>query len=105
MSHPADPYADLAERVAAVVTAHPAVAALHGGEFGAVATYLPGRKLVGVRIGDGDEPVEVGLVVHAGHPIPQVVRSVRRDVSALCPGSVVDIVVADIVLADAVDMS
>ena len=97
MPSPPDPDA-LAERVAAAVTAHPAVVGLHGGLYGAVATYLPGRKLVGVRIGVGDEPVEVAVVLRADRPIPDVVRALRREVSGLCGGAAVDITVADIVL-------
>lgn len=88
----------LAERVAAAVTAHPAVAGLHGGVFGAVATYLPGRRLTGVRIGEGQEPVELGVVLYLDRPIPEVVRSLRRDVSAMCGGAAVDITVADVAL-------
>jgi hypothetical protein len=95
--NPPDPAA-LAERVAAAVTAHPAVAGLHGGPYGAVATWLPGRKLVGVRIGVGDEPVEVAVVLHSDRPIPDVVRALRREVSGLCGGAAVDITVSDIVL-------
>jgi hypothetical protein len=87
----------LAERVAAVVTAHPSVARLHGGLFGDVATYLPGRRLIGVRIG---ETVELGVVLHLDRPIPDVVRSVRQQVSLLCGGAAVDIVVADVVEPD-----
>ncbi len=97
MPSPPDPAA-LAERVAAAVAAHPAVAGLHGGPYGAVATWLPGRKLVGVRIGVGDEPVEVAVVLHSDQPIPGVVRALRREVSGLCGGAAVDITVADIVL-------
>ena len=94
---PADPAA-LAERVAAAVTAHPAVAHLHGGVFGDVATHLPGRRLVGVRIGRADEPVEIAVVLHPDRPIPEVVRALRREVSALCGGGAVDITVADLAL-------
>ena len=94
---PPDPDA-LAERVAAAVAAHPAVAGLHGGIYGSVATYLPGRKLVGVRIGVGDEPVEVAVVLRSDRPIPEVVRSLRGEVSRICDGAAVDITVADIVL-------
>jgi hypothetical protein len=86
----------LAERIAAVVTAHPAVAALHGGIFGAVATYLPDRRLTGVRVGEGDEPVELAVVLHLDEPIPGVVRALRREVSVLCGGAAVDITVADV---------
>jgi hypothetical protein len=94
---PPDPVA-LAERVAAAVVAHPAVAGLHGGIYGSVTTYLPGRKLVGVRIGEGDEPVEIAVVLRSDRPIPDAVRSLRREVSRLCGGAVVDITVADIVV-------
>lgn len=86
----------LAKLVAAAVSAHPAVARLDGGVFGSVATYLPGRRLVGVRIGQGTEPVEIGVVVHLGVPIPEVVRALRTEVSALCGGAAVDITVADV---------
>ena len=94
---PAEPV-ELAELVADAVAAHPAVAALHGGIYGAVATYLPGRKLVGVRIGEGDEPVEVAVVVRPDRPIPEVVSALRAQVSRLCGGAAVDITVADILL-------
>lgn len=87
-----------AERVAAAVTAHPAVAGLHGGTYGAVVTYLPGRRLLGVRIGHADEPVELAVVLYPDRPIPDVVRALRREVSALCDGAAVDITVADIVV-------
>jgi DNA-binding transcriptional LysR family regulator len=90
--------AELAERVAAAVAAHPAVARLDGGVFGAVATYLPGRRLVGVRIGEGDEPVEIAVVLHPDRPIPDVVRALRRDVSRMCGGAAVDITVSDLAL-------
>ena len=86
----------LAERVAAAVTAHPSVARLHGGIFGAVATYLPGRKLIGVHIGEGAEPVELGVVLYLDRPFPEVVRILRREVSGMCGGAAVDITVADV---------
>jgi len=88
----------LAEQVAAVVTSHPAVVRLHGGVFGDVATYLPGRKLTGVRIGMGDEPVELGVVLRLDRPIPAVVRELRRTVSTMCGGAPVDITVGDAVV-------
>ena len=95
---PTDDPAALAERVAAAVTAHPSVARLHGGPFGVIATYLPGRRLVGVRIGVGAEPVELGVVLHVDRPIPQVVPVLRRQVSRLCGGAAVDITVGDLEL-------
>lgn len=100
---PVDPAASpnaLAEQVASAVRAHPSVARLHGGQFGAIATHLPGRRLVGVRIGVGDEPVELGVVLHLDRPIPPVVREIRREVSRLCGGAAVDITVGDLELPD-----
>jgi hypothetical protein len=88
----------LAERIAAVVTAHPAVLRLHGGVFGDVVTYLPGRRLTGVRVGMGDEPVELGVVLVLDRPIPEVVRALRHEVSRMCSGAAVDITVADVAL-------
>lgn len=95
MARPLDTDA-LAELVAATVTAHPAVDRLDGGLFGSVATYLPGRRLVGVRIGQDGEPVELGVVVRLTARIPDVVRDLRRQVSALCGGAAVDITVSDV---------
>lgn len=91
-----DPLA-LAELVAAVVVSQPGVAALHGGIFGDVATYLPGRKLTGVRVGEPGEPVEIGVVLRLGRPIPAVVDALRRAVAEVCGDRRVDIVVADVV--------
>lgn len=87
----------LAERIAATVLAHPDVAGLHGGTYGAVATYLPGRRLIGVRLGDGSEPVELGVVVWLRRPIPAVVADLRATVSRMCGGVAVDITVSDVV--------
>lgn len=95
------PEATLAERVAAAVAAHPAVARLHGGPFGGVATHLPGRRLTGVRIGAAGEPVEVAVVLRAGTPLPGVVAALRREVSALCGGAPVDVTVADLEIPEA----
>lgn len=86
----------LAEQVAAVVANHPAVAALDAGPHGAVAMYLPGRRLAGVRIGAPGEAVEIGVVLRLGAPIPDVVRALRAAVSAVCAGARVDIGVMDV---------
>lgn len=90
----------LAEQVAAVVTAHPAVAALDAGPHGVVAMYLPGRRLVGVRIGAPGEAVEIGVVLRLGAPIPDVVRALRVAVSAVCAGAPVDIGVMDVEISE-----
>jgi hypothetical protein len=88
----------LAERIAAVVASHPSVVRLHGGVFGDVVTYLPGRRLTGVRVGEGAEPVELGVVLLLDRPIPEVVRALRNEVSRMCGGAAVDVTVADVAL-------
>ncbi|MBW0118438.1 hypothetical protein I4J48_24660 [Pseudonocardia sp. KRD-169] len=80
------------------MTAHPAVARLDGGVFGSIATYLPGRRLVGVRIGQGAEPVELSVVLNLSARIPDVARDLRREVSALCGGTAVNITVSDLAI-------
>ncbi len=92
-----DDTAALATELARVVAAHPAVVRLDGGAFGAVATYLPGRRLLGVRVGAPGEPVEVGVVLRADRPIPQTVAELREAVAAVRPGPV-DVTVADVVV-------
>ncbi|MBB2988378.1 Asp23/Gls24 family envelope stress response protein [Terracoccus luteus] len=55
----------MADRVAEAVRAVPGVADLHGGVFGEVATYLPGRNVAGVRITDERVDVHVSVVYEA----------------------------------------
>jgi plasmid stabilization system protein ParE len=98
---PAPDTGALARSVAAAVAAHPDVARLDGGAFGDIATHVPGDRLVGVRIGRADEPVEIAVVLHLLRPVPDAVRSLRREVAAVCgaaghPVTSVDVVVADL---------
>ena len=44
---------ELSEQVAAAVLSVPGVHDLHGGVLGEVATYLPGRRVNGIRLLDG----------------------------------------------------
>lgn len=90
-----DPAA-VAELVADAVSAHPSVVRLDGGAFGTVATFLPGRRLIGVHVGRPGEPVEIAVVLRLDRPIPDTVRTLRASVRALCPGSPVDITVSDV---------
>jgi hypothetical protein len=89
-----------AARIAAAVLAHPDVAALDGGPFGTVVSYLPGRRRVlGVRIGVGEEPVELAVV--ARHPAP--LQPLADELGALVRGLLgpvpVTVRVADVVPA------
>ncbi|WP_456844805.1 hypothetical protein [Cellulomonas sp. P5_C6] len=72
-----------AEAVAAAVLAVPGVVRLHGGRFGELGTYLPGRRVTGVRI--DDEGTEVHVVVSDLVPVPDTAARVQRAVSAIAP--------------------
>lgn len=79
-----DPATDSpAEAVAAAVLAVPGVVRLHGGRFGTLGTYLPGRRVTGVRI--DDEGTEVHIVVSDVAPVPDTAGRVQRAVSAIAP--------------------
>lgn len=87
--------AALADRVAAAVRAVPAVADLHAGSFGEVATHLPGRRVLGVRLG---ETAEVHVAAVHGTPLPALAEAVRAVVAPLT-GTPVRVVVEDVVPA------
>ena len=89
--------ADRAAEVAAAVLGHPSVARLDGGPFGTVASHLPGRRVVGVRIGDGDEPVELAVVVRLGTPLPQLAEELAGLVRGLIGPVPVEVTFADVV--------
>jgi hypothetical protein len=52
------------EQIATVVLGCPVVAGLHGGQFGEAATYLPRRRVIGVRV----TPTELRVHVTARYP-------------------------------------
>lgn len=87
---------ELADRVAAAVLSVPGVAGLHGGAFGEVATYLPGRRVAGVRLGDELAAVHVSVVY--GVPVSETAEAVRAAVAPLLT-TPVDVSVEDIVPA------
>ncbi|NAZ75284.1 hypothetical protein GTQ99_07580 [Kineococcus sp. T13] len=81
----------LADDLARAALAVPGVARLHGGALGEVGTYLPGRRVAGVRLtGDlageaGDALVELHVVVTADAPVrasAQAVHAAAADVLA-----------------------
>ena len=72
-----------AEVVAATVLAVPGVVKLHGGRFGELATYLPGRRVIGVRI--DERGTEVHVVVSAAVPPVDTAGRIQRAVSAVAP--------------------
>jgi uncharacterized alkaline shock family protein YloU len=85
--------ADL-EAVAAAALGCPLIAGLTGGRLGEIATYLPGRRVVGVRELDGT--VEVHVVARWGTPLPKVADVVRAAVAPHAGGRPVSVFVEDI---------
>ena len=92
-----DAATDAAATVAAAVLAHPAVVRLDGGPFGTVASHLPGRRVVGVRLGGAGEPVEVGVVVRLGPPLPQLADELGAVVRGVLGPVPVEVTFADVV--------
>ena len=88
---------DVSESVAAAVTAVPGVAALHGGAFGQIASYLPGRSVTGVRI--RDDVTDVHVVLYWGAPVLATADRVRAAVLTLVDGlsARVDVTVEDVI--------
>ena len=80
-----------AEDIATAVRACPGVAALSGGRFGGVGTYLPGRRVLGVRI--DDEVVTVHVVGVFGPPMVQIAAEVVMSAAPHVAGRRVDVVV------------
>ncbi|MDP9389608.1 MAG: hypothetical protein M3Q48_17255 [Actinomycetota bacterium] len=80
--------------VSAAVERCPTVASLSGGELGEVATYLPGRKVSGVRV--RDNRVELHLVTRWGVAVPDLESDVRAAVAPLVGNRAVDIHVDDL---------
>lgn len=74
------------------------VARLSGGQFGEVATYLPGRRVRGVRLGEGH--VEVHVVACWGARVADVAAEVRAAVSPMVAGLPIDVHVDDVDLPD-----
>jgi hypothetical protein len=84
-----------ADAVAAAVAACPAVVSLHpGGVLHRTATYLPGRRIDGVRL--GDDRVQVSVVGVQGIPVALLSEQIRTAVEPLVAGRPVDVHVADL---------
>ncbi|MEE2033286.1 Asp23/Gls24 family envelope stress response protein [Rhodococcus chondri] len=77
----ADPGPDPVDVVAAAVLGTVGVAALHGGDFGEIATYLPGRRVNGIRI--GSESCAVHITAEYPADLIAVADAVRARVEPL----------------------
>jgi len=83
-----------AERAAAAALAIPGVTGLHGGEFGTVATYLPGRRVTGIRI--DDDGCAVHVTVRYPADLFATAEGVRAAVRAIV-GVPVDVTIEDVI--------
>jgi hypothetical protein len=70
-----------ADEIAALALAVPDVTRLHAGRFGEVATYLPGRRVTGVKI--GADLIEVHVVVAGQIPVQRTAQSIHEAVATL----------------------
>jgi hypothetical protein len=84
---------ELSDLLAAAVLATEGVAALHPGLFAEVATYLPGRRVQGIRV--TDHGCEIHVVLDWDAPIWATATAVRRAAARWVEGAV-DVTVADI---------
>lgn len=84
---------EVADLVAAATRSVPGVSDLHAGAFGEVATYLPGRRVTGVRMADA--LTEVHVVVTMGTPVLATAAAIRAAVQPLV-GTEVQVFVEDV---------
>lgn len=82
------------EAVAQAAAACPDVARLSEGVVAEFASYLPGRRVPGVRI--DDEGVEVHIVARWGRPLPEVGDAVVAAVTPVAQGHAVRVFVDDL---------
>jgi hypothetical protein len=85
-----------ADAIASAARRCPAVADLYGGGPVQVATFLPGRRVEGVRL--EEDRVLLSVVAAWGVPLIALADQVRAAVTPLAGGRRVDIHVADICL-------
>lgn len=87
--------------VAAAAESCPEVARVSGGLVGEVATYLPGRRVTGVRL--TPEGLEVHVVARWGPTMPEVGEAVRRAVAPMAGGLPTSVFVEDVEVPEPLD--
>ena len=89
---------DQARQLAERITTLPGISALSGGNFGTVATYFPGERVVGMRIEEKDGVDTLAVHVVVAHDFHGNLRELAQDVrqSASTVGLPVDVYIEDI---------
>jgi hypothetical protein len=82
------------DAVAKAVLACPHVASLSAGTVAEIATYLPGRRVQGIR--SQDDALEIHIVARWGTPLPEIGAEVRRAVGSLAGGRAVTVAIEDV---------
>jgi hypothetical protein len=84
--------------IAAAALGCPLVAGLHGGRHGQVATYLPGRRVTGIRI--TEDEVSIHVVAHYPTVMDEVAQQVRSAVAPFTAGLAVNVTIEDLSTSD-----
>lgn len=82
------------DAIAAAVRGCPAVDDLDSGPLGGIATYLPGRRVPGIRI--SESRVEVSVRGAWNTPVAEIATQVRSVLAPLTGGRIIDIVLTDV---------
>ena len=82
------------DAVVAAVRGCPGVSGLHGGRYGEVTTYLPGRVVRGVVVGGGRVRVQVRAAW--GAEAPTLAAAITAVLAPLTGNRPVDVAIADI---------
>ena len=84
------------DALAGLVGTCPSVARLGSPRPGGTTTYLPGRRVAGLRI--SSDRIDVEVVARWGFAVTDVAADIRRAVATVAPGRRVDVSIADVEL-------
>ena len=86
------------DALAGLVGACPSVARLGSPRPGGTTTYLPGRRVAGLRI--SPDRIDVEVVARWGFSAADVAADIRRAAATVAPGRRVDLTIADVELPE-----
>jgi hypothetical protein len=88
------------DAVSEAVVACPGVAGMGSTQLGGAATYLPGRRINGLRVLDDAVEIEVQMLLAStsGPSAPDIAARIRAAVHPYVAGKRVDVTVTDVVV-------